>query len=135
MRWILAITHAQQIAADRQEIGKLEGAGATESTHLVESQRHINSRPLRAYPKGCSASNSLILLSNQVGFGSEHGIDSIGSYWVYCNASNAFVQKCPLCTTDLSHVTVFGIAETLISSWPYRSGEQAASIAVRRCRI
>ena len=41
----------------------------------------------------------------QVGFGSEHGIDSIGSYWFYCNESNAFVQKCPLCTTDLSHVT------------------------------
>jgi hypothetical protein len=43
----------------------------------------------------------------QVGFGSEHSVDSIGSYWFYCNASNAFVQKCPLCTTDLSHVTDF----------------------------
>ena len=37
MRWIPGITRAQQMAADRQEIGKLEGVGATESTHLVES--------------------------------------------------------------------------------------------------
>src|SRR5450759_4761619 len=41
----------------------------------------------------------------QVGFGSEHSIGSTGTYWFYCNASNRFVQKCPLCTTDLSHVT------------------------------
>src|ERR1039457_4015468 len=41
------------------------------------------------------------------GFGPEYGIDSIGSYWFYCNASNVFVQECPFCTTDLSHVTVF----------------------------
>ena len=44
-------------------------------------------------------------LTPQVGFGSEYSIDSIGCYWFYCNASNRFVQKCPLCTTDLSHVT------------------------------
>src|ERR1019366_8848283 len=42
-------------------------------------------------------------LAPQVGFGSEYSIDSIGCYWFYCNASNRFVQKCPLCTTDLSH--------------------------------
>jgi hypothetical protein len=52
---------------------------------------------------------------HQVGFGSEHSIDSIGSYWFYCNASNGFGQKCLVCTTDLSHVTVFRRAETLIS--------------------
>ena len=46
-------------------------------------------------------------LAPQVGFGSEQGIDNIGSYWFYCNASNVFGQKCLLCTTDLSHVTVF----------------------------
>jgi hypothetical protein len=34
-----------------------------------------------------------------------HGIDNIGCYWFYCNASNEFGQKCLLCTTDLSHVT------------------------------
>jgi len=45
--------------------------------------------------------------SSQVGFGSEQGVDNIGSYWFYCNASNGFGQKCLLCTTDLSHVTVF----------------------------
>ena len=33
-----------------------------------------------------------------------NGIDSIGSYWFYCNTSNEFGQKCLLCTTDLSHV-------------------------------
>ena len=37
MRRMPGVTHAQQIAADRQEIGKLEGVRATESTHLVES--------------------------------------------------------------------------------------------------
>jgi hypothetical protein len=47
------------------------------------------------------------LLIYQVGFGSEDGIDSIGSYWFYCNASNVFGQKCLVCTTDLSHVTDF----------------------------
>jgi hypothetical protein len=47
------------------------------------------------------------LITPQVGFGSEDGIDSIGSYWFYCNASNVFGQKCLLCTTDLSHVTDF----------------------------
>ena len=50
---------------------------------------------------------ALTRLANQVGFGSEDGIDSIGSYWFYCNASNVFGQKCLLCTTDLSHVTDF----------------------------
>ena len=48
-------------------------------------------------------------MAPQVGFGSEHGIDTIGCYWFYCNASNVFGQKCLLCTTDLSHVTVFGM--------------------------
>ena len=67
------------------------------------------------------------LAFSQVGFGPEHGIDSIGSYWFYCNASNVFVQECLLCTTDLSHVTVFRRAETLISGWPCRSGEQETS--------
>jgi hypothetical protein len=52
---------------------------------------------------------------HQVGFGSEHGIDNIGCYWIYCNASNEFGQKCLLCTTDLSHVTVFRRAKTLIN--------------------
>jgi hypothetical protein len=47
------------------------------------------------------------LVFPQVGFGPEYSIDNIGSYWFYCNASNVFVQKWPLCTTDLSHVTVF----------------------------
>jgi hypothetical protein len=51
--------------------------------------------------------NKGVRLAPQVGFGSEDGIDSIGSYWFYCNASNGFGQKCLLCTTDLSHVTVF----------------------------
>ena len=46
-------------------------------------------------------------MAPQVGFGSEYGIDSIGSCWFYCNASNVFVQKCLVCTADLSHVTVF----------------------------
>src|SRR5260370_16564215 len=46
-------------------------------------------------------------MSPQVGFGSEYGIDNIGCYWFYCNASNEFGQKCLLCTTDLSHVTDF----------------------------
>jgi len=46
-------------------------------------------------------------LAPQVGFGSEQGIDSIGSYWFYCNASNVFGQKSLVCTTDLSHVTDF----------------------------
>src|SRR5450759_2309147 len=49
--------------------------------------------------------NKGVRLAPQVGFGSEHSIDNIGSYWFYCNASDVFVQKCPLCTTDLSHVT------------------------------
>jgi hypothetical protein len=43
----------------------------------------------------------------QLGFGSEHGIDSIGCYCFYCNVSNVFGQEWPFCTTDLSHVTVF----------------------------
>jgi hypothetical protein len=46
-------------------------------------------------------------MAPQVGFGSEHSIDSTGTYWFYCNTSNVFGQKCPLCTTDLSHVTDF----------------------------
>jgi hypothetical protein len=46
-------------------------------------------------------------MAPQVGFGSEQGIDSIGSYWFCCNACNVFVQECPSCPTDLSHVTVF----------------------------
>ncbi len=46
-------------------------------------------------------------MAPQVGFGSEYGIDSIGSYWFYCNASKVFVQKCLVCTSDLSHVTDF----------------------------
>ena len=46
-------------------------------------------------------------LAPQVGFGPEYSIDNIGSCWFYCNASNVFVQKWPLCTTELSHVTVF----------------------------
>jgi hypothetical protein len=46
-------------------------------------------------------------MAPQVGFGSEHGIDSIGSYWFYCNMSNVFGQKCLRCPTDLSHVTDF----------------------------
>ena len=50
---------------------------------------------------------SLKRLAPQVGFGSEQGIDNIGCYWFYCNASNVFGQKCLVCTTDLSHVTVF----------------------------
>jgi hypothetical protein len=49
-------------------------------------------------------------LAPQVGFGPEDGIDNIGSYWFYCNASNEFGQKCLLCTTDLSHVTDFRAA-------------------------
>ena len=56
-------------------------------------------------------------LAPQVGFGSDYGIDSIGTYWFYSNASNVFVQKCLVCTTDLSHVTGFRAAEkTLISA-------------------
>jgi hypothetical protein len=43
----------------------------------------------------------------QVGLGSEHGIDSIGSYWFCCNVSTMFVQKCPSRPADSSHVTVF----------------------------
>jgi hypothetical protein len=46
-------------------------------------------------------------LAPQVGFGSKQGIDSIGSYCFYCNASNGFGQKWPYWTTDLSHVTAF----------------------------
>jgi hypothetical protein len=53
------------------------------------------------------AENKGVSLAPQIGFGSEQGIDNIGSYWFYCNASNGFGQKCLLCTTDLSHVTVF----------------------------
>src|ERR1017187_10355413 len=45
-------------------------------------------------------------LAPQVGLGSEDHIDNIGSYWFYCNTSNVFGQKCPLCTTDLSHATL-----------------------------
>src|SRR4051794_23764629 len=44
---------------------------------------------------------------HQVGFRSEYGVDNIGCYWFYCNASNGFGQECLFCTTDLSHVTVF----------------------------
>jgi hypothetical protein len=55
------------------------------------------------------------LFGPQVGFGPEHGIDNIGCYWFYCNASNGFGQKCLVCTTDLSHVTVFRRAKTLIN--------------------
>src|ERR1017187_8262643 len=46
-------------------------------------------------------------MAPQVGFGPEYSIDNIVSYWFYCNASNVFVHKWPLCTTGLSHVTVF----------------------------
>ena len=56
------------------------------------------------------------LAFSQLGFGPEQGIDSIGSYWFYCNASNEFGQKCLVCPTDLSHVTVFRRAKTLINS-------------------
>ena len=54
-------------------------------------------------------------LAPQVGFGSEYGIDNIGSYWLYCNASNEFGQKCLLWTTILSHATDFpsGLAGSL----------------------
>src|ERR1035441_6276486 len=51
----------------------------------------------------------------QAALGSEYGIDSIGCYWFYCNASNGFGQTCLPWTTVLSHVTVFlqGVTATL----------------------
>jgi hypothetical protein len=54
----------------------------------------------------CVEKEVLSLALSQLGFGSEQGIDSIESYWFYCNASTVFGQKCLVCTTDLSHVTV-----------------------------
>src|ERR1039458_6395758 len=55
------------------------------------------------FSKGC-VENKGLEMAPQVGFGSEYSIDSIGSCWFYCNASNVFVQKCLVCTANLSHV-------------------------------
>ena len=44
-------------------------------------------------------------MAPQVRLGSEYGIDNIGSYCLYCKASNGFGQKWLLCTTDLLHAT------------------------------
>jgi hypothetical protein len=80
----------------------------------------------RAFSKTC-VGNKGVSLAPQVGFRPEQGSDNIGSYWFYSNASNGFGQKCLLCPTDLSHVTVFLKAENLISGWFQRSGEQETS--------
>jgi hypothetical protein len=53
------------------------------------------------------------VLAPQVGLGSEYGIDSIGSYWFYCNINSC--TRMPICTTDLSHATDF--RELYVAGW------------------
>src|SRR5450759_3557358 len=82
--------------------------GASPQLHAPRSL--CSADPSTSIPNARSRSNTLAALIRkalhaQVGFGSEHSIDSTGTYWFYRHASNRFVQKCPLCTTDLSHVT------------------------------
>jgi hypothetical protein len=52
-----------------------------------------------------------VKLAPQVGLGSDHRIDSIGTHWFDCNLSNGFGQKWSLWTTKLSHVTDLKLRE------------------------
>ena len=75
--------------------GLMQGAAKSGFAELTEAERLSYSLKIKD------------LKNHQVGFGPEHGIDNIGCYWFYCNASNGFGQKCLVCPTDLSHVTDF----------------------------
>jgi hypothetical protein len=68
MRWIPGITPAQQIAAERQEIGKPEGVGQQNRRSLLNHKDISTAAHFAHTRRAASSVNSLILLAPQVGF-------------------------------------------------------------------